>query len=561
MQRIHESICDEHKGQLPTVQLSLDGVMESNSSFNSLDVYSIKYNHCRNVYPVRIIKPCDRYKYEEQEQLRKVLKDLNENNIIIDCCVFDNPKRSMAKCVKCHSARFPCEYCESCAFSHVETKKRKKTEIMKKFDLEERRLSQRIHELQETQDASETETEELLNLREALNTLTQDRDKEIKKQGRTQLKWPANTMTGKLRTLESINVIVEKIEENPNILKTDPDYCKGIKGRSPLMNHPHFHMINDAPCEYMHCVCLGMVKRLVSLTFKVGEVRERVTIRKLTPPEQYNVKIKSVQLPRESSRRCRNLDYGVLKASEFRNILIFFFPIVLECIGEEFKSEQELWLHFVFQVRACILPNDEFKIVNSSHVQSAGKKFYIMYEQLYGVTNCTYSIHVGASHLLKIRGSRPLTFKSAFKFESYFAEMKQLFHAGTVSPLKQIIQNCFVKRILETHHCEKTLFFAPPKENAKENNYLVYIFDENEKICMYSINKILDDDNLQCHTQGKYQFQSNLTPEYDWSTVGVFRAGPISEDNVIIKKKAISGKVLKVSNLLITCPINVLLEQ
>ena len=188
---------------------------------------------------------------------------------------------------------------------------------------------------------------------------------------------------------------------------------------------------------------------------------------------------------------------------------------------------------------------------------------------MFGEINCSYSIHVVISHILLIRGENPLTFRSAFKFENFFGEIRNLFKPGTVSQLKQIIQNCYVKRILEHHICKKTTFFAPEKKTkpglkfnpGKENNHLIYVFNEDKTTSMYSIVEIIDKNTFHCNPQGKFLVNMPLTPEYDWSTVGVFKEGPMSEDITVIRRKDICGKVMKVCGYLITCPLNVLHEQ
>ena len=477
--------------------------MESKSSTNSLDLYSVKFENCRTIYPIRIIRPCNRFKYDEQAQLQEVLDDINENEFEIDCAVCDNPKRSTITCIKAHSARNACQYCENCAVTYICYNKKTKTVIEKNFSQIEGNLSQQLSQIEQ-----ETEyEEEANNLREQLFSLTQEKDRELKKSGRKQLIWPVSTMDGNLRTLEGIEVIVHEIENDPQILKNDPEFCKGIKGRSLLLDQPSFHMIEDVPCEYMHVVCLGVGKRLVSLTFTVGENRERVTKRKLTNPKVFNDLIKDIQVVREFGRRCRNLDFGVMKAAEFRNIILFFFPIVLKCIDDEFPVEQEMWLHLVFMIRSCVLPNEEFQKVNIDHVKYACKKFYTLFQELFGEINCSYSIHIVPSHLLLIRGDQPLTFRSAFKFENFFSEMRNMFHAGTVSPLKQILQNCYMKRILEHHVCQKETYFAAEKipkpgvkfNPSKENNHLIYTLNDDDTICMYSIIKIIDYNHFKCY--------------------------------------------------------------
>ena len=122
--KIHHFISGNHVHE-PIIQLSLDGVSESKSSSTGLDTYSVKFNHCRNIYPIRIIRPCEKYKYDVQEQLQNVLDDINDNGVVIDCCVCDNPVRSnVIRCAKCHSAKFPCEYCQCGAVVHVQTDKK-----------------------------------------------------------------------------------------------------------------------------------------------------------------------------------------------------------------------------------------------------------------------------------------------------------------------------------------------------------------------------------------------------------------------------------------------------
>ena len=38
-----------------------------------------------------------------------------------------------------------------------------------------------------------------------------------------------------------------------------------------------------------------------------------------------------------------------------------------------------------------------------------------------------------------------------------------MFRPGTTSPLKQILQNCYMKRLLQTHVCTAPIYFSPPQ--------------------------------------------------------------------------------------------------
>ena len=515
---MHEMICPNPRSQF--IQLSIDGVQESKSSVVSLDTYSISFNKCRNIYPVKVIKPLNKYKVNEQEHIAHILEDIFKNNLFIHSAIFDKPKRSTAKCAMSASAYYPCEYCECPAQLFISTNASNSGDI----------------------------------------------NRPVKKQ----LVWPYETRKGKLRTLQSIREIAEKTVENGGPLERHE--AKGIVGKSLFLDLPHFHYIKDMPCEYMHSTCLGVVKRLVELTFKVGESRERVTKRKLSDPAQFNLLICQIQVPRECNRRCRSLDFSVFKAQEYRNIVLFMFPIVISTIPETYPEEIKLWYYIVYMVRSCVLPNSEFRTIPDKKIEYACENFYRLYEKTYGKKNCSYSVHVVSSHLPQIRGTQPLTFRSAFKFESFFSEMKKMFVPGTISTTKQILQNCYMKRALEFHSCEKTIFYdckKKPVEGKKtipglENNYLIYTTDEENNHHFFQITEIdKEDPNLFiCIKQGKFEFKNSYTPNLDWSKVGVFKLGPTVTEKVYkIYRHEIAGKLLKIQNFLITCPLNVLREQ
>ena len=203
---------------------------------------------------------------------------------------------------------------------------------------------------------------------------------------------------------------------------------------------------------------------------------------------------------------------------------------------------------------------------SQSDCDYAAVQFYKLYEELYGKRNCTYSVHLIGSHLPKIRDNVPLTEKSAFLFENSFSELRNQFQPGTPNPLKQILQNVLLKRKLEYHCCEKPIYYSEkprsrhgqePKE-TRENNYMIYVYDEKKYVFYNIIEK--HKDYCICETQGKFKFTDGLT-SFDWSSVGVFKQGPTNKTRHRVEISSICGKVLKVQNLLITCPLNVLREK
>ena len=194
-----------------------------------------------------------------------------DNNLTITEFIADNPKRSFARMAMSHSSKYACEYCYS---------------------------------------------------QGVLHPLSSD-------SARSHIVWPPSTNNGPERTRDSIIEICEKIDCGNSLSSTD---LKGIKGRSPLLDYPNFDFVSSIPTEYMHSVCIGVVKKLLELTFNVGINRSRVTSRKLTEPQKFNDLMKKQKVPREFSRRARALNFAVLKAQEMRNICLFFFPSIISCL-------------------------------------------------------------------------------------------------------------------------------------------------------------------------------------------------------------------------------------
>ena len=331
---------------------------------------------------------------------------------------------------------------------------------------------------------------------------------------------------------------------------------KGIKGRSLLLDIDHFDYIKGMPTEYMHVVALGGVKRLLEVTFSVGENRQRNIKTPLSSPDTFNELMKDVKVFKESSRRIRKLDMSVMKAQELRNVILFFFPVICETLTDK---ESKVWEMLAFMIRACVLPENEYENVNVNQIKFCQNNFYLLFEQLFGPKNCTYSIHIVAGHLSTIRESGPFTETSAFKFEAFYAELRQAFQAGTVSVLKQMFQNVILKRMLSTPHvCQEKIYYKE-KDTALECNSLVYVYKEKRHV-IYKINSI-DKDRFSCNQMGNHDVSLPNTGMLNWSTVGVYRKGPLSHEEVIIDRKEIAGKVIRVKQYLITCPVEVLREK
>ena len=235
------------------------------------------------------------------------------------------------------------------------------------------------------------------------------------------------------------------------------------------------------------------------------------------------------------------------------------FPSFKECLEPNAK-ERELWLLLAYMFRACSVPNEEYDYIQEKDVKNCMKKFYNLFEKLFGKINCSYSVHVVCSHLPTIRGNNPLTESSAFCFENFYGEMRKCFVPGTKSTSQQIIKKVLMKSILRKHQCESDIYISP-HDSALECNSLIYTFKDG-KHSMYKVVGVKDNEKtLICKVQGKYPCVMKETPTLNWSKVGFFAKGGILDKEVLIDVSNVAGKVVSVQNYLITCPNNVLREK
>ena len=334
---------------------------------------------------------------------------------------------------------------------------------------------------------------------------------------------------------------------------------EGVMGYSPFMDYPEFDFIDGFPVEYLHHVCLGVTKRMLELSFAIGDSRKRNTKRKLSSPNLYNRKMAIQKVVSEFGRRGRNMDFKVMKGEEFRNLLLFFFPFVLDSIADntrDAKLERKLWITYVFQIRAYVLPDEEFVNVSSDKLDYCMNEFATLFEHLYGTSNSSYNIHM-MSHLKKIRKRGKLTDTSTFKHESYYGEMRRSYVSGTASTGKQILKNAYVRRAIPHVNCRKPLKFSP-KETSRSCDKFIYIYN-NGSYNFFVIKSLLQDGSMLCVKHGKRIYK---TPEVslDWSSIGVFLKSGESDLEKILWPHEITGKAMVVDKLIITCPTNVLQE-
>jgi len=180
-----------------------------------------------------------------------------------------------------------------------------------------------------------------------------------------------------------------------------------------------FDLVSQFPHDYMHVVCLGVVKSIMIGWIEQRKMQFKISAQKLRVLNARLLKIRG-DTPREFARRPRSIfEFRRWKATEFRYFLLYIGPIMLKGILDE-----ERFHHFVCLSSAIrlLLSNDSTRYKEADELLSS---FRQKIPQLYNKSFLTYNMH-SLSHLATDCMNHGNLHKfSAFKYENFFGGIKR----------------------------------------------------------------------------------------------------------------------------------------
>lgn len=206
-------------------------------------------------------------------------------------------------------------------------------------------------------------------------------------------------------------------------------------GYSILNEVPKFLLISHTPLDYMHLVCLGVVKKMILLWIK-GPFTVRLSSRLITKLS-YLLNLLRTSTPNDFVRKPRSLrDVKMWKAVEFRNFLLYTGPVVLRHILKRNIYNHFISLHVAITILASpSLCQDPF----INYAEALLNNFVVSFEILYGKEYISHNVH-NLLHLCSdVRIFGPLDNFSAFRFENFMTSVKRLLRKKE-KPLQQLIR-------------------------------------------------------------------------------------------------------------------------
>lgn len=229
------------------------------------------------------------------------------------------------------------------------------------------------------------------------------------------------------------------------VRRTDESFRKQTQkdhhnGTSILTNVSNLDMINAFPLDYLHLICLGIVKKLL-LCWVFQSTRNKSS--KL-PIDDINLISKRLndlanKFPYEFNRKCRGLDFlKKWKATEFRTFVLYIGVVVLKDVIDPDVYFNFLLLH----IGTTICISDYHKhLVDVADVLYS--KFVETFIEIYGRSYVSYNVH-NLKHIVDdVRRFGSFDNFSAFPFENKLGMMKKLIRSHYL-PLQQV-----AKRVTE----------------------------------------------------------------------------------------------------------------
>ena len=184
-------------------------------------------------------------------------------------------------------------------------------------------------------------------------------------------------------------------------------------GNSPL-TELSFGMITGFPLDYMHLVCLGVVRRLINLwlhgpfTCKLSQTIISEISDKLVMIQPY--------ISREFSRKPRALfEFKQWKATELRQFLLYTGPVILKKV-----LPKTMYKHFLYlSIAIRILLSSSLIQYYTDYAGQLLQYFVQIFSDIYGKDQIVYNVH-SLIHLADdAKQFGVLDNCSSFKYESY----------------------------------------------------------------------------------------------------------------------------------------------
>jgi len=271
------------------------------------------------------------------------------------------------------------------------------------------------------------------------------------------------------------NCITKRTHEN-YINRTYDDHHVSSE-LSNIIEIPGIDVVKNFSLDYMHLICLGVMKKLIILWTHKGPLNVRLPSRKTQQITSLLLKLKKY-ITCDFSRKPREVEaIHRWKATEMRQFLLYTGPLVLKDV-----LSHECYVHFhSLSIAMTILLSPD----KQDYVQFAKDLldyFVENYQHLYGKHYLSNNIH-SILHLVDdYNNFGPLDNCSAFYFENYMKNLKSMVRKHE-NPLQQVVKRydemCDFKLDNSTvqNSLKKKHFKGPLTSDTIDPQYTIFVLN------------------------------------------------------------------------------------
>jgi len=240
--------------------------------------------------------------------------------------------------------------------------------------------------------------------------------------------YPADSGLHPLRTKD------ESLEHAKLAVRDGKPYF-GIKEPCVFSELQGFDNVTGFPPDYMHCVCLGVVRQVVNILVDTGNHSQPFYLGNCI--EEIDSYLLQQKPPNEIHRSARSiLLRKYWKASEWRCFLLFYSVVVFKKL-----MRTKYFQHWLLLVNGIhMLLNTTVKDEKINYANRYLVKFVAQFHELYGRTNTSFHVHLLLQLSESVRIFGCLQKQSAFVYEDACGRLLRSFH-GTQGVSMQIIKN------------------------------------------------------------------------------------------------------------------------
>lgn len=241
------------------------------------------------------------------------------------------------------------------------------------------------------------------------------------------------------------------------------------KGVTPLANITNLGLVTSFPLDYMHSVCLGVMKKLI-LLWRDGSRLFRLTPEKKLILDDRMNEINKKFWPSDFNRKPRSIsEVEYWKAKEYRQFLLYIAPVVLHDLLPKHVYCNFLLLKFGIMILLSSFLNKEY----NSYAKDLLHLFVRHTQQIYGNQFCIYNVHTLIHLADDARHFSSLENINCFPFENYLYQLKRMLRKSN-EPLQQVIHRLTERDNIMSRDTNNTMTYLGGKPTVEEMNRKVY---------------------------------------------------------------------------------------